>query len=597
MKLLKPTKQKGIALMWVLILSFVLMVITTTMVTYMVKENRMSLGIQDSTQSYAYARTGIDWGMARIVSMKSGETVSQGLNLDMDTGTPPILETNVVITATADGEGKIVSTSDWQGVKRTIEFEKKPITFAEVTPSDDNLLTGRHLPGNNGSFRLGFDFWTNQNNPSPMWFGLASESDSGGSYIALHFSGSYANIEVKKDGGPSASLAAISNTIPTTPAFTYSGSNESYADYRAEIIYVKDTSVNVVIKKRDMGTGVYNCYASGTLDMQEHSLNDLGSLDYFYVKNSVGDFQYLKTSGTIADGSYLQYRSGGLPIVFVDNIIVYDRSYSQLYDLRVSSFGGGTVTPDVITASYGTVVPKEELVATPNSGWKISGWSGDCSGSGTSPDADIVLSQNRSCRVTFEQIIETVTIGTQTWMKYNLNSGSFVTSGTNISYSDTVLNKYCYNNDPNLCATYGGLYLRKEMLSSSFNYNGNNICPIGFAIPTDNQWKTLESFLGMDSYEVGLTGWRSTGSVGADLRSSIFGFLAPLGGYVSGGTFYSTESGVAVGRYWTKTSYDPTGYYFMRKLRSGNNGVYRGTDENLFSGVEDAYSIRCIKTP
>ncbi|MBE0641338.1 MAG: hypothetical protein IH599_04835, partial [Bacteroidales bacterium] len=67
------------------------------------------------------------------------------------------------------------------------------------------------------------------------------------------------------------------------------------------------------------------------------------------------------------------------------------------------------------------------------------------------------------------QVYPTVTIGTQCWMAANLNIGIMVNSISNgTSHSDQsnngIIEKYCYNNDPAYCDTFGGLYDWNEMM-------------------------------------------------------------------------------------------------------------------------------------
>jgi uncharacterized repeat protein (TIGR02543 family) len=72
------------------------------------------------------------------------------------------------------------------------------------------------------------------------------------------------------------------------------------------------------------------------------------------------------------------------------------------YTLTLNVVGQGSVNknPDQATYTYGTEV---QLTATPNSGWKFFGWSGDLSGS-TNP-ATITMDRSKSVTATFLQIL------------------------------------------------------------------------------------------------------------------------------------------------------------------------------------------------
>jgi uncharacterized protein (TIGR02145 family) len=88
-----------------------------------------------------------------------------------------------------------------------------------------------------------------------------------------------------------------------------------------------------------------------------------------------------------------------------------------------------------------------------------------------------------------------VTIGTQTWMEENLNIGTPIPI-TQEQKDNGIIEKWCYD-----CNTYGGLYNWHEMMNYSpadFSVIGitQGICPIGWHIPTFNEWTTLFSYLG-----------------------------------------------------------------------------------------------------
>lgn len=90
------------------------------------------------------------------------------------------------------------------------------------------------------------------------------------------------------------------------------------------------------------------------------------------------------------------------------------------------------------------------------------------------------------------QTYHTVMIGSQCWMRENLTIGEVI--NTNLMQTDNdVIEKYCYNDDPSLCAIYGGLYQWDEMMRYDTSSSKNQgICPDGWHIPSDMEWKVLE---------------------------------------------------------------------------------------------------------
>ncbi|MCP4252684.1 MAG: hypothetical protein GY775_04615 [Candidatus Scalindua sp.] len=93
-------------------------------------------------------------------------------------------------------------------------------------------------------------------------------------------------------------------------------------------------------------------------------------------------------------------------------------------------------------------------------------------------------------------LYDTVQIGSQCWMAENLNVGTMVEGSMDQPY-DTVIEKYCYRNILDNCNAYGGLYQWREMMQYVTTEGTQGICPTGWHIPTDAEWKTLEMYLGM----------------------------------------------------------------------------------------------------
>ncbi len=114
-----------------------------------------------------------------------------------------------------------------------------------------------------------------------------------------------------------------------------------------------------------------------------------------------------------------------------------------------------------------------------------------------------------------------------------------------------MIEKYCYNNDTNICATDGGLYQWNEMMQYSTSGGVQGICPTGWHLPTDSEWKTLEMALGMTQVQADLTGWRGTDQ-GTQLKSGgtsgfqalLAGFRNTLGSFLNRGTLASRSSGL-----------------------------------------------------
>jgi uncharacterized protein (TIGR02145 family) len=201
-------------------------------------------------------------------------------------------------------------------------------------------------------------------------------------------------------------------------------------------------------------------------------------------------------------------------------------------------------------------------------------------------------------------IYKTVQIGTQVWMAENLRTtiyrdGSSVPNVTVATEWNTLAtDAYCWydNNEASYKALYGALY-------NWFAVNKGTLCPTGWHIPSDEEFKTLEKYLGMtqeqaDAYSIidrgtdqgtkikSTTGWYNNGN-----GTNSSGFNGLPGGYRYGadGGFYDIGK---LSYWWSSTEYeyDAAGKATYRRLDYSINGVLReGTSK------KGGKFIRCIK--
>jgi uncharacterized protein (TIGR02145 family) len=199
-----------------------------------------------------------------------------------------------------------------------------------------------------------------------------------------------------------------------------------------------------------------------------------------------------------------------------------------------------------------------------------------------------------------------ITIGTQTWMAENLktskyNDGKIIPLvSDNIKWVSISTPAFCwYSNDSTrFKQLYGGIY-------NWYAVNNGGLCPAGWHVPSDSEWKTLEMFLGMTLAEADgfyfrgkdqgkqlkfTEGWSNHGN---GLNTS--GFSALPGGEREQGSGSFSNEGL-YGTWWSSTNstdfsiaYPMTGPY-QRNIYSGETGVSR-----LRSNPSTGKSIRCIK--
>jgi uncharacterized protein (TIGR02145 family) len=192
----------------------------------------------------------------------------------------------------------------------------------------------------------------------------------------------------------------------------------------------------------------------------------------------------------------------------------------------------------------------------------------------------------------------TVKIGAQVWMAENLRTtryrdGSDIPNVTKYGdWEKLDTPAYCwYANDPANREDYGALY-------NWYAVETGLLCPEGWHIPSDAEWKALRAHLGEDGYagdalkKTGTAHWKPPNE-GA---SNATGFGAPAGGYRSfDGTFnllryYAYWWSATESEWYRGTTDDPITRAFFWSLRYDGHDLYRYAIEK-----GDGFSVRCIK--
>ena len=182
----------------------------------------------------------------------------------------------------------------------------------------------------------------------------------------------------------------------------------------------------------------------------------------------------------------------------------------------------------------------------------------------------------------------TVQIGTQTWMAENLKTTKYRNGNPIPNVTDSAqwatltTGAYCdYKNTPSNSITYGKLYNFHTVADS------RNLCPTGWHVPTDAEWTTLVTYLGVYTVaggklkETGTTHWKNPNTTATNET----GFTALPGGLRHKGGFQLTTE---YGYWWSSTE-------------AGTNGIIRDMI-NWWAGVATNYpakeagiSVRCLK--
>ncbi len=195
----------------------------------------------------------------------------------------------------------------------------------------------------------------------------------------------------------------------------------------------------------------------------------------------------------------------------------------------------------------------------------------------------------------------TAVIGKYEWMAENLKT-TLYNDGTTIPNCQDNLDcprlktgAYCWiNNLENSAGKYGALY-------NWYAVNSGKLCPTGWHVPTDEEWKNLEG--AVDSlhhlgdpvwnepmgrgYNVGkrlkaTSGWKTEGN-GTDE----FGFSAVPGGErTSSGRFFLAGSSA----FWWSSTRQGDSLAWYRSIVSFDDNILRNTHP-----AKIGFSVRCIK--
>lgn len=184
-----------------------------------------------------------------------------------------------------------------------------------------------------------------------------------------------------------------------------------------------------------------------------------------------------------------------------------------------------------------------------------------------------------------------VTIGTQIWLAENLKTTRFNDNSEIPLVSDSITwlslttPAYCWytNDESDNKITYGALY-------NWYTVNTGKLCPIGWHVPTSNEFTTLTSFLGGISIaggkikEIGTDHWLSPNTSATNES----GFTALPAGQ-RGGVGQFVHKGM-LATFWTSTPYN----IYKPLYRCCNHNT-----ESVFEGNGSfnscGFSIRCIK--
>ena len=207
-----------------------------------------------------------------------------------------------------------------------------------------------------------------------------------------------------------------------------------------------------------------------------------------------------------------------------------------------------------------------------------------------------------------------VTLGSQVWMAQDLRYLPAVSPSTVDSYTEP--NYYVYGYEGynvseakalSVYTDYGALYnwpaaMAGESSSTSNPSGVQGVCPSGWHLPSDAEWKQLEIYLGMSQSEANGSEYRGTDqgsrmagrasawTDGELVNSGVFGSsgldILPSGCRYIWDLFDHVGDGVSL---WATDEYNSTDAMY-RGLYYDRTEVYR-----INRPKEEGYSVRCVK--
>jgi uncharacterized protein (TIGR02145 family) len=192
-------------------------------------------------------------------------------------------------------------------------------------------------------------------------------------------------------------------------------------------------------------------------------------------------------------------------------------------------------------------------------------------------------------------VYKTIVIGSQEWMAENLNVASYA-DGTPLpevtdplEWDELTTGAWCYyNNEANYACPYGKLYNWYACVDA------RQLCPIGWHVPTDDDWLALTNYLVGVEFAGGKM--KTTGTVEASTgfflspntdASNSSGFSAiPGGGRYSAGIFNLIGAQAC---WWSSTAGSATNSW-DRYLLYNFGSAYRGSGAKQFG-----FSVRCLR--
>lgn len=194
---------------------------------------------------------------------------------------------------------------------------------------------------------------------------------------------------------------------------------------------------------------------------------------------------------------------------------------------------------------------------------------------------------------------DAINTGCNIWLNTNTGSAGIGAWGY---YNNTTTNGTAGWRTTVPAANEGIIYQWSAAMNGSTTERAKGVCPAGWHIPSDCEWKYLEHGLGMTiADQNNTTSWRNSGNVGGQLStltrltpasangtgSNSTGFTALMAGSRISSTGGFTGRG-SRNQFWTSTLSSPN--VLIRTIDNNQSGI-----ASTIAGRGNAISVRCLK--
>lgn len=413
------------------------------------------------------------------------------------------------------------------------------------------------------------------------------------------------------------SLGIAQQSIELTFSGNYYG---EYIDLDSILVKNMSRSCDTVLYPPD--TSLVLFYTVGIIEIIKNSfsisqnypnpaVNGNTSFDILMPKNGQITFQLfdLKSNTSVKYSNIIEQGIYTFKVLNLNNgpYILTATTDNIFESIKIMSFNYNKKNAtEIVLSSYEKLSPKLKTANT-NIGFEFElGVTLRYVGFSKTPDivngSDVIESNPQSDTVVIFSIIEgfpcqgfeainyggylypTVQINNRCWLKKNINNGLMIDGNTNMT-DNGIIEKYCYNNKPENCDTYGGLYQWDELMQYTTQGGAQGICPNEWHVADTNDFNDLTvNNSSNELKERGTLHWNS-GNGGNNLT----GFTALPAGYRDyNGSFDMIFEGADF--YLSSEYFQLPGMVWYKSLYYASSWIVGGAAYRIHG-----LSVRCVK--